>query len=143
MRQILFDAMLQDTSSCAVKQLYGLPDYGKNSFADAMQAIIADSELAESVSGDYNPDTDEYEDDTYIANEDNIPAFILMTQATGRTRTKGWVERFADWIEKEKLGVVSRSEPRPNPNGASKVIVFVWAVNRKQFIAWIEKYYQG
>lgn len=133
--------VVQSETSCAVHLIGDLPDSGKLSFKEELLAIAANSENVVRETDNWNEKTDEYEPIVEV-DEDEIPTFYLMVQAQSRrTRAKGWVERFAAYLQKEGLGSVCQSEPRINASSSNRVIVFTWAVNKPALAKWIEKNY--
>jgi len=126
--------ILPSNASCAVHEIKDLPDAGND-------RLTHKSAISEIVDAANIVDTDD--DGGIVVGQDEIPAFYLFFQAlTPRTKSKGWCEKFALYIEKAGLGSVSQSEPRINPNSGFRVIVFTWAVNRNEFIKWIKKHFR-
>ena len=134
-------AEIYQMESCAMQEIHGLPDTGKAGFQTELFSTLEYHGAVIRIEEEWNSKTDEY-DETVEIDGDSIPAFYIFKQALGKgVKTKGWGERFADWIENEGLGVVSRSESRENPGHSTKVTVFVWAINRKALFAYLEKNY--
>jgi hypothetical protein len=158
-------ADIQYSASCAVHQIIGLPDRAYQNltaaqFKEELCELIASNPdgsdpLAEKVDDAFCNKHNAYYDENRCKcrpslvvniNEDHIPAFYIMTQSFHKrtsNRSKGWVERFGDWIEAQGIGEVFQSPRRENVGHDTNVTVLVWAVNRKQFIEWIKKNYEG
>lgn len=65
------------------------------------------------------------------------PACYVFTGASYyATSPAPYAKRFKDYILKHRLGVVTESAPRRNPNSGRFVTLYVWSVNSKAFSAW-------
>lgn len=63
-------------------------------------------------------------------------AFLIFTQA-GYGATYG--DKFAEFVEAEKLGTVTSDEPARNPNSGRPVKVFNWTIDQERFFAYAAK----
>ena len=74
----------------------------------------------------------------------NLPAFYVFTGVVGYTNSKRrevYGTKFRDFIDKNRLGAVTESPARHNPNHPThKVRVWVWAVNHKAVTKWLKKH---
>lgn len=134
-----------EMQSCAVLEIHGMPDRVQKNLSskDALLALAQNSELVYVEDGDYNEDTDTYEDLNEVQDE-VIPAFYIFTQSISKkARTAvGFGDALAEYIEREGLGTVTEAGPCDSVNHPSnRVTVFTWAVNRKNFIKWLEANY--
>lgn len=136
----MYDITVNETDSCAVAQLHGMPDTGNASFKEALLHIIERGRLAD-LEEDYNEKTEKYHT-TVVVSEDIAPFYLMFQALYGRSKKLGWVERFASYLEDEGLGEVSRSATRVNPGHGSRVTVFTWAVDIPAFTKWIERNYE-
>lgn len=50
----------------------------------------------------------------------------------------GYGKKLAEYIEKEKLGIVFASDVRRNPNSGHNIQVWVWGVDHKALVKWCE-----
>lgn len=59
-------------------------------------------------------------------------AFLMFTDVNGVK--KGLAVK--KYIEDSKLGTVTKSPSRKNPNSRNKITVFLWAINKQKFYKW-------
>lgn len=69
--------------------------------------------------------------------DDDSCAFYLFTDTGGSKRSSGG--KLAKFITENKLGIVTASPTKRNPNSQNMLTVWVWAVNRRAFNAWRRK----
>jgi hypothetical protein len=102
---------LGETACCGVNEITSLGDF-RNS-KDALQEVCRDMYW--------------YEGNC---------AFITFTQAGSGTRYGNNLKRY---IESNKLGDVTVSPSKVNPNTGNRVRMFVWAINRPALDRWAYK----
>lgn len=104
-------AEIRDTSCCGVAEIVHI---GETSSVELILDAVGE---------------DRYEDDGQNG------AFYFFTDI-GRAR-RG--HDLAKYIRDHKLGKVSRSEAKRNPNTGNRVIIFTWALQGNSFKAWYRK----
>ena len=67
-------------------------------------------------------------------------AFIAFTEASYSFQTEStYGKDFKKFIEKNKLGDVTETKSKRNPNSGNKLITFVWAVKPTNLKNWYKK----
>lgn len=104
---------IQHTSCCGVSELSGITDYAD---PKVILEVAANNRFRD---GDANG------------------AYYIFTD-TGRG-TYG--NRLRKYIEDNKLGTVSQTKGKRNPNTGNSVILYTWMLNVRGFKAWYRKNY--
>lgn len=64
--------------------------------------------------------------------EHNTCAFYIFTGVTD----EGTCQEFAEAIRSERLGTVTKSRDKVNPNSENEIAVWIWAVNDNRYRKW-------
>jgi len=62
-------------------------------------------------------------------NDDNDAAFLFFTGVS----KEGYGQKFKKLILKEKLGEITETKAKRNPNSGNKIKAWIWAVNKTKF----------
>jgi hypothetical protein len=111
---------VQGLNCCAIREIDGLSNSGYRN----------NTELAFK---DFCDEFYEYQDgwddeDDYYDEENGTGAFIIFSQV----EPSDYGTQFAEYIRKNKLGRVSKSRKKLNPNSDNFVTMFVWEINREK-----------
>lgn len=112
---------IAQTSCCGLREIENLSDY--NHTKEAMQAFCKKFLNTDLYGG--------YTSDKY--------AFVLFTGVI----EERYGQRFARFITATKLGKVTGSRARINPNSENVIKVWIWELNKQALIRWHKKHNLG
>jgi hypothetical protein len=101
---------IEETSCCGLRELSDLSD----TIADNVRTVWEDMK----------------DHETFYPHVFFTDAYARGEKASG---TNGY--KLAQLIEKNKLGVITASPAKINPNSGNKLVVWVWTVDKKALVA--------
>jgi hypothetical protein len=120
---------VQGLNCCAIREIDGLSN---SYYTNNMELAFKDfcNEFY-----DYQSCWSEEDDEDYFDAENGTGAFVVFSQV----EPNQYGTNFAEYIRKNKLGRVSKSRKKLNPNSYNYVTMFVWEINRKKTFTFYKK----
>jgi hypothetical protein len=114
---------------CGVWEIDGISMY--RSAKPALLDILTEKD------SDWNEKARSYEEVHTL----DIPeaSHLIFTQASRTTDPKGYGYRLMELITAERLGTVTRGEPKKNPNSRNYIHPFIWALDVAGIKAWAKR----